>query len=77
MTDLELERIGITKDGSDELRPNKYYCETTECTMTIFREATHLSVVAEIYQIGYVEGIKRGKARRSRELYDLILGRED
>ena len=73
MTDKQLEKLHIHRDGG-KLKPNNYWCNTTQSNMKIYRQNTYEDVMQMIYDEAYNQGVEEGKSRRSRELKALIFG---
>jgi hypothetical protein len=71
MTDKELEKIGIIRDGGN-LRPNRYWCNTLQDHINILRTDTMEDVLGYIFKEGVERGIKEGKEKRSNEIMGLL-----
>ncbi len=72
MTDKQLERMGIYRDGG-RLYPKRYWCNITQGYMNIEKtNETYESIVKRIYERGLKDGISEGKSMRSKEFMDLL-----
>ena len=72
ITDKELESIGIIDEGS-RLKPDRYWCNTTQTQMRInIKTATLEDVMTMIFEQGYTQGISTGKTQRSAEIKRLL-----
>lgn len=70
-----LEKMGII-DESTILKPNNYWCNTTQKHMKIFKTTTMEKILEMIFDEGEIQGIKSGKVQRSNEIMDLLNNRD-
>lgn len=71
MNDIELEKLGVRADKTT-LKPNRYWCSVTETEMNIAKGTTAEQIVMKIFEQGYLQGIEKGKSKRSQEFKDLL-----
>ena len=69
MTDKQLEKIGLIKDGHN---PRQYWCYVTQSHITILRRYTHENILQLIFNEGMSQGIVEGKTQRSNQLLRIL-----
>ena len=71
MTDKQLEKLGIYRDGG-KVRPNRYWCNTTQDHWIIYKSDTMEQILALVFENGKEQGIVEGKIQRSNQFSDLL-----
>lgn len=71
MTDLQLTKLDI-HSLKTKLKPNLYWCNTTQSEMKIFKSYTPKDVLQMIYDAAHEQGIEVGKQQRSQEFKSLL-----
>ena len=71
MTDTQLAKLGI-HNIKTKLKPNLYFCDTTQSEMKIFKSYTAKDVLQMIYDHAFEQGIEQGKIHRSDEFKSLL-----
>lgn len=74
MTDKQLEKLDLYREG--KMSPNKYWSNTTQSTLIIFRSATLESVATQIFEEGVSQGVEKGMRKRSEQISDLLNNRD-
>ena len=72
MTDKQLDKLGIHKDGPKRLFPNRYWCNATQSNINIHRQDPPEGVVEIIFEEGVRQGRIEGKITRSEQIRGIL-----
>jgi hypothetical protein len=71
LTDKQLEKLGIIKDGG-KLNPRRYWCNPAQIHMIILATTDVEHVISMIFDEGIRQGIEEGKKIRSKQMNNLL-----
>jgi hypothetical protein len=71
MTARQLGKLGIIPH-KNKSNPDRYWCNVTQCFLTIYKADTMEDVLEMIFKSGVEQGITEGKQQRSQEIRDLL-----
>jgi hypothetical protein len=71
MTDKQLAELNIHPDKTS-LTPNRYWCNETERHINIPRSMTRLELHQDMYDTGFINGVKEGKNKKVEEFNNVL-----